>query len=228
MVHILYLDASGDPGKYRLKNTKYFVLGGIACEPETTFECSRRLNKLVEKYFPDVLARPKKIRYNNIIHNKYPWNKIDRKSFADEFFDLITSKDVTIFAMVIDKETHWKQYAYPIPPYSLSLEMMMGRYQWFLEKRKDIGMVVSDRESKGLMIALLDLFEGFKEKGTMYKKLKNIIDTIFFAPSYTCPILQAVDFCAYAVFSKYEHGKTERYDQIKPKFDPYGEYKLPR
>jgi len=228
MVYILYLDASGDPGKYRIKNTKYFVLGGIVCKPKITFECSKKLTELINQYFPNPLLRPRKIRYTSLIHSKHPWNKIDKKKFADDFFGLITSSDLTIFAMIIDKKAHWKQYAYPIPPYNLTLEMMMGRFQWFLEKNNDIGMVVSDRESKGLMNALLDLFEGFKEKGTMYKKLKNIIDTIFFAPSYTCPILQAVDFCSYAVFSKYEHNKTDRYDQIEPKFDPYGEYKLPR
>jgi len=228
MVYVLYLDASGDPGKYRVKNTKYFILGGIACKPKITFECSKKLTKLIERYFPDPSIKPKKIRYNSLIHNKYPWNKIDAKKFADEFFDLILAHDVTIFAMIVDKEAHWEQYAYPIPPYNLTLEMMMTRYQWFLERKKDIGMVVSDRESKGLMKVLLTLFEEFKEEGTIFKKLKNVIDTIFFAPSYTCPILQAVDFCSYAVFSKYEHNKFDRYNQIKLKFEQYGENKLPK
>lgn len=228
MVYILYLDASGDPGKYRIVNSKHFVLAGIACKPKVTFKCSEKLSDLIEQYFPNPLIRPKKLRYYNLIHNKYPWNTIDRKNFADDFFDLILSYETTIFSMIIDKEAHWEQYAYPIPPYNLTLEMMMGRYQWFLERNKDIGIVVSDRESRGLMKALLEIFESFKERGTLYKELKNLVDTIFFAPSYTCPILQATDFCAYAVFSKYEHNKTDRYNQIKSNFDPYGEYKLPR
>jgi len=228
MVYILYLDASGDPGQYRGKNTKYFVLGGIACKPEVSFECSKKLNTLLEKYFPDPTIRPKKVHSHSLRTNRYPWNQIDGQKFADELFNLITSSDITIFSMIIDKEAHWKQYVSPIEPYNLTLEMMMGRYEWFLERNKDIGIVVSDRENSALMDSLIILFERFKEKGTEFKKLKAIIDTIFFAPSYTCPVLQTVDFCSYAVFSKYEYNNLNRYNQIKTKFDPYGEYKLPR
>lgn len=228
MVYTLYLDASGDSGKYRGINSRFFVLCGIACKPELSYTCSNLFGELINKYFSDPQKRPKKIRYYDLIHNRYPWNLIDNKAFADEFFSLVVSSDLTIFAMIIDKKAHWGQYVNPIEPYSLTLEMMMGRYQWFLKRNNDIGFVISDREDPTLMKKLVELFEGFKESGTAYIKMKNIIDTIFFAPSNTCPILQATDFCAYSVFSKYEHNKTDRYDIIKPKFDPYGEYKLPR
>lgn len=228
MVYTLYLDASGDPGRYRKRNTRFFVLSGIACDPNISHKCSRQFNKLLKKYFPDPEVRPKKIRYYDLIHNRYPWNEIDNKSFADDFFELILSHDITIFSMIIDKKAHWERYVNPIKPYNLTLEMMMGRYQWFLHRNSDIGFVVSDREDPNLMSTLINCFEEFKQDGTAYLKLKNIIDTIFFAPSYTCPILQASDFCCYSVFSKYEHNKWDRYKQIKPKFDPYGEYKLPR
>lgn len=228
MGYILYLDASGDSGQYRGKNTKHFVLGGLSCKPETSFDCAPKLDELVELYFPDPNVRPKKLHYSSLINNKYPWNKIDKKQFADDFFEMILSADITLFSMVINKEEHWRKYVHPIDPYSLTLEMMMGRYQGFLERREDIGMVVSDRESKNLMEALLRLFERFKEKGTEFRKLNNIFDTIFFAPSYTCPMLQAIDFCAYAVFSHYERKKSDRFNQIFPKFNKYGLYKLPK
>ena len=54
-----------------------------------------------------------------------------------------------------------------------------------------------------------------------------MLDTIFFTPSETAPVLQLADFCAYAFFSKYEHDKTDRYGQIKTKLDVYGEKRLP-
>jgi len=228
MVYILYLDASGDSGKYDGENTRYFVLCGIACKPEVTFRCSRDFNNLLKKYFPDPDIRPIKIRYYDLIHTKYPWNTINNKDFADELFALILSHDISIFAMIIDKKAHWRKYVNPIEPHSLTLEMIMGRYQWFLQRNEDIGFVVSDREDTSLMNTLISLYEKFKQGGTQYKKLSNIIDTIFFAPSNTCPILQASDFFSYSVLSKYEHDKSDRYDQIKLKFDPYGEYKLPR
>jgi len=228
MVYILYLDASGDSGKYRGNNTMHFVLGGIACKPEMSYDCSNLFDSLLNKYFLDPKVRPKKIRYYDLIHNRYPWNTIDNKGFADDFFKLIISKDITIFSMIIDKKAHWEKYVNPVEPYNLTLEMMMGRYQWFLNRNKEIGFVVSDREDPNLMNNLSNLYEKLKQDGTTYVNFKNIIDTIFFAPSNTCPILQATDFCSYSVFSKYEHNKLDRYNQIQPKFDSYGEYKLPK
>jgi hypothetical protein len=225
---VLYLDASGDSGKYRGNNTQFFVLGGIACNPIISRDCTKEFRELIVKYFPDPSKRPHKIRYYDLIHNKYPWNLIDTKSFADEFCEHIVSHDVTVFSMIIDKQAHWEQYVNPIEPYNLTLDMMMNRYQWFLARHNDVGFVVSDREDPNLMQKLSELFERFKENGTAYQKLTNIIDTIFFARSDTCPILQATDFWAYAVFSKYEHSKLDRYNEIKSKLDPYGENKLPR
>jgi hypothetical protein len=71
---------------------------------------------------------------------------------------------------------------------------------------------------------LIELFEKFKQEGTLSTKPRNIIDTIFFFLSYTCPILQATDFFSYTIFSKYEHNKKGRYDQIVHKI--YYEYKI--
>jgi len=97
---------------------------------------------------------------------------------------------------------------------------MMERYQWFLERNEDLGIVVSDRENTSLMKILLVHYEEIKELGTGYKKMENIIDTIFFTPSYTCANLQIVDFCAYSMFRNFERGINDRFNQILPKFDP--------
>lgn len=228
MVKILYLDASGDPGRFRGNrargsDTKHFVLAGIVTEPKCAHECSRLTKKHIEAFFPDPKVRPKKIHYNSLVTKKWPWNTIDRKAFADGVFDIILNEDITIFSIVIDKEELWNKYVTPMKPYSLALEMMMERYQHYLERTDSIGLVVADRENKNLEKTLLQMFERFKETGTTFKKMDNILDTIFFAPSYTCPILQLTDFCAYAVFVHYERNHSNRFAQIYPKkFDKYG------
>jgi len=222
MTYLYYLDASGDSGQFKGKNTKHFVLGGLACTPQTTFEFGKKFTDLVDAFFPKGGPRPKKIRYSSLVNNKYPWNLVDKKKFVDDLFDLILSHDVTLFAAVINKEEHWRKYAYPVNPHYLALEFLIERYEHFLRRNDDIGMVIADRESKDLMKSLLELFERFKEEGTDYVKLNKIFNTLFFAPSYTCPMLQTVDFCAYSVFSAYERLKADRYDQIKEKFDPWG------
>lgn len=222
MVKILYLDASGDSGRYKGSNSKHFVLGGIVTEPECALKCGKLESELVRRFFPDPNVRPKKIHYNSLIAKKYPWNLINRKEFADAVFEIILDGDFTIFSVVIDKEAHWRMYVKPAEPYSFALEMMVERYQHYLERNDSIGMIVSDRENKNLMKVLLELFERFKEEGTAFKKMDNILDTIFFAPSYTCPILQLSDFCAYSVYAHFERNHSDRFTQIGPKFDKYG------
>lgn len=222
MVKILYIDASGDPGRYKGSNSKHFVLGGLVTDPECAHRCGTRTRDQIEKYFPDPQVRPKKIHYNSLVTKKYPWNLIDRKSFADDIFEIILSEDFTLFSIVINKETHWSQYVTPAEPYPFALEMMVERYQHYLERIDSIGMIVADRENKNLMKVLLELFERFKEKGTSFKKMTNILDTIFFAPSRTCPILQLSDYCAYSVFVHFERNHSNRFTEITPLFDKYG------
>jgi len=222
MTRLLYLDASGDPGQFRGKNPRIFTLVGLACTPEVTYEFGEKFFAVVESFFPKGGPRPKKIHYSSLINNKYPWNQVDKKKFADELFDLILSHDLTLFAAVIDKVKLWDKYAYPIHPHNLSLEFVIERFERYLERVDDIGMVIADRENSDLMKSLLESFERFKEMGTSYEKLKKIFNTLFFAPSQTCPMLQSVDFCAYAVFSAFERQKSDRYDEIRGKFDPFG------
>jgi hypothetical protein len=228
MVYILYLDASGDAGKPKNSNTQHFILGGLTCNPELSLTCSKTFADLLTKYFPDSTKKPMKIHYKDLIHGSDPWSQINRKNFADDFFNLLLTYNFNVFAMVIDKKAHWDQYLHPFQPYNLTLEYMLERYQRFLKEKNDLGLVVSDREDNALMNNLCMLFEKFKRDGTKYSTLPNIIDTIFFAPSQTCPMLQAADFCSYAVLSKYERGKIDRYNQIKPKILPYSEYKFPK
>jgi len=107
------------------------------------------------------------------------------------------------------------------------LEAMTNRFQWFLERKNDVGVVVADSAGAPSDKALLSVFEKFKAQGTHFKLLRNVVDTIFFTPSHTSVMLQLVDFCAYAVFSKYERGKDDRFKQIQPKFDPHGIREFP-
>ena len=63
--------------------------------------------------------------------------------FADGVFEIIVNEDFTVFSIILDKERHWNQYVTPANPYSLTLEMIMERYQHYLERTGSIGMVVA-------------------------------------------------------------------------------------
>ncbi len=228
-MQILYLDASGDPGEYKQKNSKHFALVGIAVTPELSYSISREIRSIINLHFeglnPD--ERPKELHYNHLIQTKYPYNKINARALADDVFQIILKSDVTLFAMIINKEQHYSKYVRPWPVREVALEAMINRFERFLRRKNDIGMMVYDSESPFINKTLTELFEGFKKDGTAFVYPEHILDTVFFAPSETAPMLQVADFCAYAFFSKYEHNKMERYDQIKSKLDEYGERLFP-
>lgn len=224
---ILYLDASGDPGQFTGKNSRYYVLAGLACKPEISHQTTALVQRVVAKYFSSSLPAPPELHYSRLIRKKHPYNKIDAKSLADDIFGLIVGVDCVLFSMVLDKELHWQRYVKPWSPEEHTLEAMTNRFQSFLEKRNDVGIVVADSAGAPSDRALLDLFEKFKSQGTHFKQLRNIVDTVFLTPSHTSTMLQLVDFCAYAVFSKYERGKDERFRQVQPKLDQHGLREFP-
>jgi len=228
-MQILYLDASGDPGRYDGRNTKHFALVGLAVTPELSHALSKELRSITTLHFEALKPeeKPKELHYHDLIQKKYPYNKINAKALADDVFQILTKTEATLFAMIINKEQHYQKYARPWPVRELALESMTNRFQKYLARKDDIGMMVYDSESTLINKSLTELFEEFKKYGTAFIYPENILDTVFFTPSETAPMLQLADFCAYTFFSKYEHNKTERYEQIKSKLDEYGERYFP-
>jgi len=226
-MYFLHLDESGDTGEFRKRNSRYYVLAGLASKPESYREIALSLKKIKEDFFEDMESQPDEIKYRDVIHRKFPYNKIDGKAFSDQIFDLILNSDFTLFAVVVDKVKHWRQYVNPLPPDELGLEYMTERFQWFLERNEDIGLIVYDEMGGSIHRNLLKLFERFKKIGTDYKRPRRVIETIFFTPSETSVLLQLADFCAYSVFSRYEHGKDERFKLIESKFNKFGLKEFP-
>lgn len=192
----------------------------MASKPEDWHGISEGVSDIIKRYFVG-LVPPKELHYSDLIHRKAPFNKINALPLAGEVFDLIAKLNVTLFAMVINKEEHWKRYLRPFPPPEYALEAMTNRFQRFLERQGAVGAMVLDRVGAADE-ALLKMFERFKTEGTMFQRPTRIIDTVFFTPSETSVLLQLADFCAYAVFSKFEHNKPKRFDQIQSKIDSYG------
>lgn len=222
-MRILYLDGSGDPGRYVQSNTKHFVLCGIAAKPKISHELSDSVRDCVRNHFESVGAQPSELHYVDLIQKRYPYNLINPKELADDVFDIISKGDISIFAVIINKETHFAKYVTPFPVKEFALDVMTTRFQKYLERVYEYGLMVHDDESNPINKSLIDLFEEFKTKGTAFIYPENVLDTLFFAKSDNTPMLQLADFCAYAFFSKYERDKIERYDQISNRIDTYGE-----
>ena len=218
-MYVLYLDASGDAGQYVGTNSKFYVLAGMAVKPERWHQTRQEVAKTVQTHFGSN-PPPRELHASVMVRSKPPFHKINVTKLIDDIYTLISKIDFTLFAVVIDKVAHWRQYVRPFPPQELALDSMVGRYEWFLERTNDVGMIVNDQAGGGYDKRLLNLFEGFKRDGATYKKLDRMIDTVFFTPSETAVFLQLVDLWAYAIYvnSEFATSGDPRYVYLRSKY----------
>jgi hypothetical protein len=220
-LEILYLDSCGDTSAPKKGSSKYYVLAGISVDPIQWHTTKQKLEDIIDATFSQVGQPPDELHYTDIINKRHPYDKVDGKKLADEVFGLISSLSITIFGMVLNKYKHWSKYAKPYPPDLHMLEAMTNRFEKYLARKNEIGLMVWDKTGSS-DLQLLKKFEEYKKGGTSFLKPKHIVDTLFFTPSETSIYLQLVDFVAYAIFSNYERNKQERFNQIKHLMDQYG------
>lgn len=229
MVYTLYLNISGDESKEN--NTKFYILTGIACTPQTAQAFSNDARGLLWKHFQNEMnLQEQKTWSHDALHSFYSLDKTNNKNYVKDFFNLILSYDVKILAYILNKKEHWKSI-HPRDPSSLTVINMMNLYQRFLEKNKDIGFVVSSEKSQDLTRALLKQFELFRECACFeregYPGVGSIMDTVLLSTEDVCCLLEAAKLCSKVIFDKYEYGDAKLFKRLMRKFDPEGVYVIP-
>lgn len=219
-MYLLYIDESGDPGFSR-SGTKHYVLLGVAIADRNIRTISERLEQIITRYFK-APPSPRELHYRDLLRAKPPFHILSQEqriSLADDIFKAVRDEELTLFATVIDKHAHSLRYLHPKRPDLLALELVIERFEHFLKRVDDVGCVVYDSRGKVQDEQLRDFFAQLRLAGTSIQRITHIVETIFFTPSDSTRILQLADFCAYAVFSKFEHQKGNRFQQIQMKFD---------
>ena len=77
-------------------------------------------------------------------------SRADRRKLCEAVIHLIEQFDLTLIAMVIDKQGMTRKSAWTKkPPEDWAYEFLVERYQQLLRRRQELGIVVSD-EQKGV------------------------------------------------------------------------------
>ncbi len=226
-MYILYVDESGDPGKYTEFSSKHFMLSGIIVAFDDWSECLRRLKKfrhlLKEKYnllLKTELHAAELIRINKIDAYKKICKKdrIEILKLASLELPLIfcNSKVINISLNKEDLNSY-EEYQ------TLAWSRMIQRYDTFLKKAAgdQKGIIISDDTNEPLIRSLLRKMRVYNPVPSFYTKYRdiptnNIIEDVFMRNSNHSYFIQSVDTIVHLLYRReYPKGSLKKYNVEK-------------
>jgi hypothetical protein len=223
-MYLLYMDESGDPSAWSNSN---FVIAGLAVHEGQVFRLGKQLDDIEARYFP---SRQMPIGFHATelrAGRNPPFSLLSsrvRRQLADEIYDCIfTSSFPHLVAFATDM--HVSSAESYQQAYHDTFQDFLQRFNMFLTRQFSFGL-----RNKGLVIMdqghherARELFADFKRAGTQYQGyLSNIIDIPYFAGRHDSRMIQLADFCANAVFRRYEYNDGSYFNKILPRIDRRG------
>jgi len=222
----LYLDESGDDGPpppHGESKTDHMVYAGIVATPSQNLELKEGVDYILTRHFDSQgYDRPEELHYGALINDRGRYSQlkgIEKKNLADDVFRLINQVEPTLMGTVMDKRAQIEKYDDPAHPKAYSFRWTVERFHYYLEEKKSAGMVIADAEEGKIDKKIRELlyeakYEGIsitKDKGS---RVPRIMDSVALTPSEMSPGVQIADFVAYAVLSKYDRDKGDRFQEI--------------
>jgi hypothetical protein len=224
-LHILYLDESGLHAE-----AKTFVLGGLAVFERETYWFTEDVEAIQRRYFPDI-----KIPVNFHIAKlrapegrvEEPFNSLSvqqRRELAAALYGIIRQRRGVVFGVAIEKERCRED------PYERAFEDLTSRFDLFLRRRNALLASQGGEEQRGLIVVaessyrqqLEVLGRRFRGGATRWGQVATLADVPFFVPASNARLLQLADFCANAIYGRYNSGHTRDFDIIAPRIDREG------
>ncbi|MGD9700748.1 DUF3800 domain-containing protein [Acinetobacter sp.] len=182
----------------------------------------------VNKFRKNELYRLQKMKSRQYFQTKKNFSKTDayihltyeeRKILIKQFSKLIAGWGFArLFAECIDKA--WFDPARTRQSIDeQAFEQIVSRYEHYLQiisspdSRKVMGMIIHDN-NQTIAKRLTDLMIQFHINGTLWTKIKNIIETPLFVDSQLTSMVQAADLCSYALRRYFENQEDELINSI--------------
>lgn len=154
----------------------------------------------LQKNNPKMYRKTKKIYKNtdpyiHLTHN-------ERKSLITKFSKIIGNWGYArLFAECIDK-IHFDPTRTKQSVEEQAFEQLVSRFEHYLQnisttKKRIMGILIHDN-NETLSTRLTNLMMLFHKKGTLWTRIKNIIETPLFVDSQLTSMVQAADLCSYA------------------------------
>ena len=231
-MYIIFLDESGQPGGFDkdnnklVKNTsKYFVLAGFMINADDILKIEKHMRDIKIKYGLNPLHEIK-------WHTTYSKLKLSFEQYKNMKLEIvreISKYKNSVIGIVMDKENCYKNKSEYIKNhndlYATALHLLMERASMQItnkfRKRNDLipAMLIADSRKndnnnkldKELQIAYLRA----KNMGTHFIKFPNFCESIVFVDSDYYSGVQFADFCAGAIYKKYENHNDDFFEELK-------------
>ena len=232
-MYIIFLDESGQPGgfdkenKKLVKNTsKYFVLAGFMINADDILKIEKRMRDIKIKYGLNPLHE---IKWHTT-YSKLKLSFEQYKNMKTEIVREISKYKNSVIGIIMDKENCYKNKSEYIKNhndlYATALHLLMERASMQItnkfRKRNDLipAMLIADSRKndnnnkldKELQIAYLRA----KNMGTHFIKFPNFCESIVFVDSDYYSGVQFADFCAGAIYKKFEDDSSDFFEELKP------------
>jgi hypothetical protein len=220
-MYSLYLDDSGSVAN---QHEEYFVLAGFCVFENNVYYLRKYLDDLATEINP---TNPNEIEFHasEIYAGKNePWKsmaKQDRLTIIKRVLRAFNSAYNThIFACAIHKK------CFPTKdPVEMAFEDLCSRFEMFLDRlyhesgkeESQRGIIVLDKTSYETSLQKLAI--EFRQIGTKWRTLNNIIEVPMFIDSKASRLTQLADHVAYSIFRRYEAGDINYYNLIEGRFD---------
>lgn len=241
-MRLLYLDASGDPGwcpPDGNSRCRWYVLAGLVIGEAECRNADKRVSEVVEKYFDWTPPRPRELRCSSLLAGAKPFSELteqERIELENDIFDLVLELGPTLFAAAIDKPAHKRKYgSNAISPKIWALQLIAPRFEKFLNRVNEHGMIIMDAEEMRRDKDLRKLIRDGKRFGIILQSnispdpfrtdttLPRVVESVMFMDSDESGIIQLADFCSHSIWKHFEKNTSHRFNQIYPLFDSVDE-----
>lgn len=228
-MHMMFVDESGDPG-YPPKGTwkgwggsTHFARVGVIIHGWKWKAWNERLTRFKRNHG---LTWDAEIKASDIRRGKgafVGWDENRRKIFLKNLMELVGGNpDITLLGVLIDKRrVNTAKSDRLVRPEIRSLELLLERYNLFLENQKDkCGIVILD-PTKERSDDNLRGFQSFLLAKSDNLNPLHIVESAFFAKSHTSNLIQISDVCCNVFYRSFTRGGsdcTNEYSLIQRRF----------
>lgn len=214
----MYIDESGDTIPISQKGKKFLVLTGCIIHEDNIQNIEEKFRSIKHDFYQnsDVEIKSNFLRYANPdlvensplkLNSKEKYNELEK-----DISNFLKKLDITLFSIVIDKESYWLQYPAE-NPYNIAYLLLLEKFQLFLKTKDSLGICIIDpregqTEKHFIGNELNIIHQKMRhEDGFIWKKCSNIIEKLLFSQSDQTIGIQIADLFCYPIYHVFEYNK---------------------